>query len=84
VRNNLARRITVRDGAQGTATHNVESTPSSWYVNAAAGDVHLRSAASGAIDRGLAVADSGFDLDGRHHDAGPPDIGADEYVPNPQ
>lgn len=81
VRNNLTRRITVRDGALGTSSDNVIGTPSAWFVDVAAGDVHLSPAATGAIDRGLAVAGSGVDLDGTTHDAGRPDIGADERRP---
>lgn len=56
-------------------------TPPTWFVDAAAGDVHLAPVATGAIDRGLAVAGSGLDLDGTTHDAGRPDIGADERRP---
>jgi hypothetical protein len=45
------------------------------------GDFHLTSSASDAIDQGTVVADAGFDLDGRTHDEGAPDLGADEYTP---
>jgi hypothetical protein len=80
IRNNLVRRITVRNGATGVLGNNVEDVPSSWFLDVAAGDVHLRSTASGAIDTGatLGAGAAGRDLDGTAHDAGAPDIGADE------
>ena len=81
IRNNLVRRITVRNGATGVLSNNVENVPSSWFVNVASGDVHLRSTATGAINTGftLGAGVAGRDLDGTAHDAEAPDIGADEY-----
>ena len=40
-----------RDDANGTATGNVTNAQTSWFVNASAGDLHLLSAASAAIDQ---------------------------------
>ena len=78
VRNNLVRRLTVRDGAS-VADHNVENVPLDYFADAAGGDVHLTAAASEALDRGAVEAQSGLDLDGEPHDRGTaPDIGADE------
>jgi hypothetical protein len=79
IRNNLTRRITVRDGAQGTLTTNVVNTPGAWFADVGAGDAHLRSTAAAAIDQGSASVVAGLDLDHTTHDQGPPDIGADEY-----
>lgn len=81
IRNNLVRRITTRDGAGGVLSNNVTNVPSTWFVDAAAGDAHLTAAAGNAIDDGFVLTPelSGKDLDGARFDAGPPDIGADEY-----
>jgi hypothetical protein len=78
IQNNLVRRITKRDGASGTADHNLENTPASYLAAPATGDFHLTSAASDAIDRGVVVEGSGLDVDGEPHGHGAPDLGADE------
>ena len=79
VRNNLTRRITVRDGAAGTVDHNVESVVLSNFVNVAGLDFHLAAGAADAIDQGVTVAEAGLDIDGSPHTAGTaPDVGADE------
>lgn len=82
IRNNLVRRITVRNGASGALSNNIENVPTSWFTDAAAGNVHLRATAVGAINRGLVLGSAlaGRDLDGYPHAVGPPDIGADEYL----
>ncbi len=77
VRNNLARRITVRSGTS-TADHNLESIDPSLFVDAAGGDLHLAASASAAIDQGVPVAEATRDLDGDPRDDGAPDLGADE------
>lgn len=80
IHNNLVRRITVRNGATGVLGNNVEDVPPTWFADVASGDVHLRPTAIGAIDTGstLGAGMAGRDLDGAAHDAGAPDIGADE------
>jgi hypothetical protein len=79
LRNNLTTRITVRDGAQGTLSHNLEDAPLSAFVDAAGLDFHLAAGATQAIDQGVVVAEAGLDLDGEAHDRGAaPDLGADE------
>jgi hypothetical protein len=78
VRNNIAVRITARDGASGTVASNSEGADGSWFVDAASGDLHLAEGAAGAIDRGEVIAEAGTDLDGDPHDRGAPDLGADE------
>jgi hypothetical protein len=78
IQNNLTRRITVRDGATGTADHNLENVGPSAFVNAAGGDFHLAASATSAIDQGVPLDEGGVDLDGAPHTNGLPDIGADE------
>lgn len=78
IRNNLVRRITQRDGGRATLRHNVEGFPIAWLRAPGRGDFHLTTGASGAIDKGARLAGAGLDIDGRPHDNGPPDIGADE------
>jgi hypothetical protein len=51
-----------------------------WFRDPGAGDLHLTSAAAGAIDRGVALAQAGDDFDGAPR-TGVPDIGADELAP---
>ena len=82
VANNLTRRITAGDGAEGTMSHNVESTPQAWLVDPVRVDFHLRLGRNGAQDRGVAVERAGPDIDGRARNYGAaPDIGADEGSP---
>jgi hypothetical protein len=83
IQNNLTRKITARDGAQGTLSNNLESTPFSHFVNAAGLDFHLVASATSAIDQGVAVGEAGVDMDGQTHDIGAPDLGADEHAPPP-
>jgi hypothetical protein len=74
-----------RDGANGTLTDNVTNAQTSWFVNAAAGDLHLRATATDAIDQAATLDDVPDDFDGDARPIGPaPDVGADEYgVPPP-
>jgi hypothetical protein len=81
IQNNLTRKITQRDGAQGTVSHNLESTPLSHFVNAPGLDFHLVAGAATAIDQGTPVGEAGIDIDGETHDVGAPDLGADEHSP---
>ena len=69
-----------RDGASGTVSSNVTNALASWFVNAAAGDLHLVASASGAINRALAHPDVpvDYDLQSRAGD-GVPDAGGDEF-----
>ena len=77
IRNNLTRRITLRDGASGTETANAQMVPLTSFVDAAGGDFHLAAGAA-AIDQGVVVTGAGVDIDGETHDRGAPDLGADE------
>jgi hypothetical protein len=70
-----------RDGATGTAAHNLAGASSTLFVNAAGGDFHLAPTAAAAIDRGEAVAGLSVDFEGDTRPQGPGfDIGADERV----
>lgn len=69
-----------RDGANGTLTGNLTNAQSGWFVDAAAGDLHLAATAVAAIDQALPLPQVTDDFDGDGRSAGPaPDIGADEY-----
>jgi hypothetical protein len=72
-----------RDGATGTLAGNVTSADGSWYLDPAAGDLHLTPDATGAIDEGVATALT-TDIDGHSRPYGSAaDVGADEHVPLP-
>lgn len=77
VRNNLVRRITVRDEAMSAADHNVENVPLDHFEDAAGGDLHLTAGASMAIDVGVPIPGIDEDFEGDARDA-MPDLGADE------
>jgi len=78
IRNNLVRRLTIRDGAATTSDHNLENVPLNYVIDATNGDAHLTTAATMAIDQGVTHTESGLDLDGDPHNQGAPDLGADE------
>ena len=81
-RNNLAdAKINLRDGATTVQTGNVLTATSALFVNPAAGDLHLLSTATIAIDTApaLAAVTNDFDGDARPQGAGY-DVGADEFV----
>ncbi len=82
VRDNLAGAlINLRDGATATQSGNLLTATSSLFVNPAAGDLHLLSSATAAIDKAptLPAVTNDFDGNSRPQGAGY-DIGADEYV----
>jgi hypothetical protein len=74
-----------RDGANGSVVGNVTNAQASWFVNAAAGDLHLVATATNAIDQATSLANVDDDYDGDTRPiGGMPDVGADEYgVPPP-
>jgi len=73
-----------RDGASGTLTGNVTGAQGSWFVNAAAGDLHLSPLATAAIDQAATLPQVPDDYDGDARPIGPaPDVGADEYAVPP-
>jgi hypothetical protein len=73
--------IAARDNAAATLAGNVTTATSDFFVNAAAGDLHLLPTAFGAIDLGNILASAPADIGGdlRPMDAGP-DVGADEVA----
>ena len=69
-----------RDGATGTVSNNVTNAQPSWFVNAAAGDLHLVAIATAAIDKAAAHPSVPTDYDAETRPQGTvPDIGADEF-----
>jgi hypothetical protein len=76
----LVGRISLRDGAMGTADHNLEMVPAAYFVNPSAQDFHLVATAANAIDQGVVVPEAGLDMDGAPHGASP-DLGAYEHSP---
>jgi len=63
VPNNLVRRITVRSGTS-MADHDLERVPLSYFVDGAAGDAHLTSSATDAIDQGVVIPECPTDAEG--------------------
>jgi Right handed beta helix region len=69
-----------RDGAAGTVSNNITNAQSSWFVNAATGDLHLAATATAAIDKAAAHSSVATDYDAENRPQGAaPDIGADEF-----
>src|SRR5262249_18324849 len=81
IRNNLTdASIVSRNGATGTVANNVTNGQTSWFVNAAAGDLHLLATATSAIDKGVTTPSVPKDYDGETRPSGLfPDVGADEF-----
>ncbi len=72
--------ILQRDSAQGTLTGNRTNALPGWFVNPAAGDLHLTALATAAIDLATPLAAVPDDYDDHPRSAGlAPDIGADEF-----
>jgi hypothetical protein len=73
--------ITARNGATGTVSNNVTNAQKSWFVNEAAGNLELTSAATGAIGHGLYLSAVPTDYSGETRPStGGTDVGADEYT----
>ena len=83
-RNNLADTpIHLRDSATATLSGNLPTATAAMFVNAAAGDLHLRVSATNAIDKAPAILTVTNDFDGERRPRGAaPDIGADEFSTN--
>lgn len=79
--NNLTNRaILQRDGGSGTVQNNLATAQAGWFVNAAAGDLHLASGIASVVNQGQPLAEVPDDFDGDPRPIGPAyDIGADEY-----
>jgi hypothetical protein len=82
IADNLADRgAQLRNGATAAQSGNVWTAASSWFVNPAGGDLHLKSTATSAIDRGVATSSAPRDWDDAPRPVGGhPDVGADEYA----
>ena len=80
IANNLTdRSIVARDGARAAVHHNVTSAERRMFVNAARGDLHLRSDARIARAAGEWSKDASVDVDGDPRPVGAaPDVGADQ------
>jgi hypothetical protein len=71
-----------RDGAWATLTGNLTNAASAWFLDPVGGDLHLKPAASLAIDTAGALAAVPDDFDGQVRPLGAAaDVGADEYTP---
>jgi hypothetical protein len=82
--NNITNKpITSRDAGSGTVTNNVTNAVKNWFVDAAAGDLHLALAISAVVDSGQTVSGLSDDFDGQPRPQGSRiDMGADEYSAN--
>jgi hypothetical protein len=78
--NLLGGAIWARDGATGVESDNLGGASTDMFVDAAAGDLHLRSTAYAAIDRGIESGSVTDDIDGQLRPVGLGyDIGAAEF-----
>ena len=88
-RYNIIRGKIFRNGADWSETGNIVDTTGAtavpgWFVDVADADFHLTALAAGAIDQGLTLGEVPADIDGDARPFGAfPDVGADEYVPEP-
>ncbi len=87
INNLVSHNLRERDGATASLAGNLENAPLSLFADPGAGDLHLKSSASQAIDQGasLPAAAAADDFDGDPRPIGSArDIGADEFgVPAP-
>ena len=83
-RNNLTdAAVHLRDSAAATLSGNLLTATTAMFVNAAAGDLHLRVSATNAMDKAPAILTVTNDFDGERRPRGAaPDIGADEFSTN--
>ena len=82
IKNNLCNKaVTSRDGGSAQVSHNITNAQSNWFVSLSSGDLHLASAVSQVVDKGVSISGlvSDFDGDSRPQGSGI-DIGADEYA----
>lgn len=78
--NNLTNKIIAsRQGGIADLQNNISNVQNSWFVDVAAGDLHLASDIADVVDRGRDIAAVTDDIDGQMRANGSYDIGADEY-----
>jgi hypothetical protein len=82
--------IAARNGATGAVTGNYTSASAALFVNATAGDLHLKATSTVLLNKiATPLAAAGVDWDGHARPTASTDIGADEYstgastTPNP-
>ncbi|HKS35538.1 MAG TPA: hypothetical protein VJW76_00005, partial [Verrucomicrobiae bacterium] len=76
--NNLVHGEIRLEGGEAQVRDNLASRLEGYFVDAAAGNLALTSAASGAIDKGVALPEVTDDIRGRRR-VGRPDLGAWEF-----
>jgi hypothetical protein len=81
IANNLVDGVILdRNVATAVLEHNYTGAPAAMFVNAPGGNLHLVSAAIGAIDQGVTLPNVTLDIDGNPRPVGVAyDIGANEY-----
>ncbi|GAB6095163.1 hypothetical protein JCM14469_14150 [Desulfatiferula olefinivorans] len=81
--NNLTNKaVTARNDGEASVRRNVTDAESAWFVDTAAGDLHLASPVPTVVDAGETLADVTDDIDGNSRPRGSGfDIGADERMP---
>jgi hypothetical protein len=84
INNLLDAAIQPRDGAAPTLSNNLTAAPPGWFVDPAAGDLHLTALAGAAIGHATALADASDDFDAQSRPPGTnrSDIGADQTLPD--
>jgi hypothetical protein len=79
--NVLDARVIARDGATGTVAGNYTTATVGLFVDAAAGDLHLRPTATALLDQApTLLLSAGADWDGQNRPSSAVDLGADEGV----
>jgi hypothetical protein len=72
--------IAGRDGASAAVDNNYTRADSSFFADAAAGDLHLAAASDAVVDAGTMLSEVPLDFDCEQRPKGPAvDLGADEY-----